>query len=46
MKELCSITGASRGLGKELASEFCQKTNVCLIARSEKELANVKENLP
>ena len=45
MKELCIITGASRGLGKELASEFCQKTNVCLIARSKKELANVKENL-
>lgn len=45
MKEICIITGASKGLGKELAHEFSQKSNVCLIARNEKELEKVKLNL-
>lgn len=45
MKEICIITGASKGLGKELAYEFSQRANVCLIARNAQELAKVKEYL-
>lgn len=45
MKEICIITGASKGLGKELAYEFSQKLNVCLIARNEKDLEKVKSTL-
>lgn len=45
MKDICIITGASKGLGKELASEFFEKLNLCLIARNEKDLEKVKSNL-
>jgi short-subunit dehydrogenase len=45
MKNICVITGASRGLGKELASLFASKTNVCLISRDQKELEKVGANL-
>lgn len=45
MKEICLITGASKGLGKELAYEFSKSTNICLIARNEKELEKVKASL-
>lgn len=45
MKEICVITGASRGLGKELAYEFSLKNDVCLIARNKEELEKVKSDL-
>lgn len=45
MKDITIITGSSKGLGKELAHEFSQKSNLCLIARDEKSLEKVKANL-
>ena len=45
MKEICVITGASKGLGKELAFLFAQKTNLCLIARNQTELEKAKQYL-
>ena len=46
MKEICVITGASRGLGKEIAKEMLLKGNdVCLIARNGKELESTKTEL-
>ncbi len=45
MKEICVITGASKGLGRELAGEFCKKSNLCLIARDKKDLEKVKKDL-
>ena len=45
MEDICIITGASKGLGKELAFQFSQHSNVCLIARNEQGLAEAKEDL-
>ena len=40
------LTGASKGIGKALALELAiQKANLCLIARSETELKEVKDQI-
>ncbi len=40
------ITGASKGIGKAIATELAKKkTDVLLVAQSEAELKNLKENL-
>ncbi len=46
MKKIVIISGASRGVGKELAKEFLLKgENVCLISRTEKDLIKAKKEL-
>ena len=46
MNSTALITGASKGIGAELARIFASKnTNLALVARSEKELTDLKEQL-
>ncbi len=46
MKNITIITGASKGVGKELAKEFLLKgENVCLIARTKNELIKTQKEL-
>ncbi len=46
MNHTALITGASRGLGAEFARLFASKgTNLILVARSEKELNDLKDEL-
>jgi len=46
MKQICVITGGSKGLGKELAREMLVAgNNVCLIARNAGELQQTKNEL-
>lgn len=44
MENIAIITGATRGLGKEIAKEFLKAgENVCLVARTEADLQKVKK---
>ncbi len=46
MENITIITGASRGVGKQLAKEFLLKgENVCLIARTKSVLEKAKKEL-
>ena len=46
MNKTALITGASKGIGRELAILFAEKRcNIVLVARSEKELRELKEEL-
>ena len=46
MKPTALITGASKGIGAELARTFASKNNnLILVARSEKELNDLKQEL-
>ena len=46
MKNIIIITGATGGVGKQLAKQFLLKgENVCLVARTEKNLEKAKKEL-
>lgn len=45
MKKICVITGASRGLGFELAKNACKDGDICLIARNAADLEKAKSEL-